>query len=83
MIETSRVSVTTTATPLATLHKGSVAIKATGDMYIGGDGVTTANGWLVPSGDVITVDTAKDDMVYGIVASVTVTASVLKSRGRN
>jgi hypothetical protein len=75
------VTVTTAATKLISNIRGGGLVKADADMYIGGDDVTTANGWLLSAGDVYSLDLAGDDALYAVTASGTATASVVTNRG--
>ena len=81
MVSSRRVTVTTTATKLISNVRGAALVKGTADMYLGGDDVTTANGFLLATGDVYALDLAGDDGLYAVVASGTATASVLSNRG--
>lgn len=90
-LATAAVTVATTATLLATGGGGAVAAPydqptvitvkpataGTGDsVFIGGSGVTTANG--LPLGGGMSFDLAAGEALYGIVASGTVAVRVLE-----
>lgn len=57
----------------------SIAIKADVDMYVGGADVTTANGWLVSAGQVSTFDLWSSETLWGVLASSTGTAQVIRT----
>lgn len=70
-------SVTTSAQVLA--HGGSVVVQCiTGDIYVGGSGVTTSNGIRITQGDIFPFDLAPDEDLYVIAASA-LTARLLRS----
>lgn len=76
-----RVTVGTSPTLLVGNFRGGVAIKAASDIYLGGDDVTTSNGFLLAAGQVYDDIVRPSDYLYGRVASSTVEASVIKSEG--
>jgi hypothetical protein len=82
-IATNQVSVTTAATLIAAARSGRqsivITLTAATVLYIGGSGVTTANGLYVAGvvGQTITLDTAA--AVYGIVGAGTLTVSYLEN----
>lgn len=80
-VSAERVTVGTTATLLVGGLRGGVAIKAASDIYVGGDDVTTSNGWLLSAGQVYEDTVQPSDYLYGVVASGTVVASVITSEG--
>lgn len=86
MAEAVTVTVGTTATRLddANASGGETLIlrDATGDMFIGGSGVTTADGFPVKAADTTPITVPVDsDGVYGIVAAATQTVKVLRIVG--
>jgi hypothetical protein len=82
-LETAQVAVSTTRTELtdrpATDPRNSVAVHCTADLYVGDASVTAANGFLVPAGTVVSLDLESSERLYGILASGTATAYVLRS----
>jgi hypothetical protein len=76
-ISTEVVTVTTSATLVASAAGATLedTIPVTirndsgGTIYIGGAGVTTANGLAVPTASAISLDLAPGDNLYGIAAS--------------
>lgn len=81
MVSSRRVTVGTSATKLISNTRGAAVVKADANMYVGGDDVTTSNGWLLTAGDVFNLDLAADDALYAVVASGTATASIVSNRG--
>lgn len=79
------VSVTTTATALNSTPTDSVSGSAilvhnvgAASVYVGGSGVTTAQGEPVAAGERLTVDLNFGESLYGIVATGTVECRVLE-----
>lgn len=84
-VQPQRVTVTTSATRLDVTTdqqlRSSVAVRNRGaaTVYIGGDAVTTADGFGLDPGDTVTIElTSGDDGLYGIVAAGTVACHVLQ-----
>jgi hypothetical protein len=85
-ISTAQVAVSTTAAKLTTTPTdsragSSIAITApsAADLYVGGSGVTSSNGFRVVAGATLTVDLQSGEDLYGVLASGTGTAYVLRS----
>lgn len=57
----------------------SVALTPTVDTFVGPAGVTAANGYRVPAGATLAVDLGSGERLYGILASGTGTAYVLRT----
>lgn len=78
-VESAQVSVTDTATSIheVTVDPGGgtiveyVTVKNAGDadVFLGGPGVTTSNGYKLASGDVLPLDMKEGEELFGIVAS--------------
>lgn len=81
------VSVATTATRIDTSSEtdmargSSVAVYNNGaaTVYLGDDGVTTANGYPLAAGSHMSIDLDPSEALYGIVASGTVEVRVLEA----
>lgn len=83
-VSASRVTVGTAATELSgTDHDrrsgSSVLIRPTADVYVGGPGVTTAAGYLVPAGMEFAVDLVGADRLFAVAATSGVAVSVLRT----
>lgn len=87
MIESASVTVATTATAL-NVAEGSasdrvsvlVAVPTGGaTVFVGGSGVTTANGYPITAGTSIALDLNSGEVAYGIVAASTQAVAVLRS----
>jgi hypothetical protein len=82
-LETAHVPVSTTRAELtnrpATDPRNSVLVHCTVDLYVGNVAVTAANGFLVPAGSVVSLDLESGERLYGILASGTGTAYVLRA----
>lgn len=80
----AQVAVSTTAVKLSTdasAGDGSsvlVQAPAAAILYVGGSGVTSAAGFPIPAGQSLSVDLPPFDELYGILATGTGTASVLR-----
>ena len=86
-LESSAVTVATTATVIATGKTGASWVylhaPAGGNtVYIGSSTVTVANGLELPKGSLHEFWLAEADTLYGIVATSTQSVMVLKSGGR-
>ena len=82
----SRVTVLTAATLILALPGGNPAninIRNRGSesIYLGGSGVTTADGYELEAGDQVWFQLAQNESVYGIVASVSARADVARNLG--
>lgn len=85
-ISTAQVAVSTTAakltsTPTDSRAGSSIAITApaAATLYIGGSGVTSTTGFAVAAGASVSLDLQSGEDVYGVLASGTGTAYVLRS----
>lgn len=79
----AQVNVGTTATLLSAdegRDGSSVLVQAPSGvtLYVGGSGVTTTTGFPVPPGQTLSVDLPSFDAIYGVLASGSATASVLR-----
>lgn len=78
-----QVSVTTSATPVFTVGSFSetALVSASADVYIGGEGVTSATGFLVPANATVVVPTSAADnpplTLYAAAKTGTATVSYL------
>lgn len=86
-ITTEIVTVSTAATLLASgagrsqSDKATVIVKnASGAMFLGGLGVTTATGLPLATTESVSMDLGPGDSLYGIVAAATSTVAVLRTR---
>jgi hypothetical protein len=83
-LETAQVSVTTTATKLTSAvaqvsgDTQEIAVKPNGTIYVGGSGVTTANGFEVQGGEVFSISLRFGEDLYGITATGTVATYVIR-----
>ena len=82
----SRVTVLTTATAIVALSSGNPAnlnIRNRGSesIYLGGSGVTAANGYELEAGDQVFFQLCANESVYGIVAGVSARADVARNLG--
>lgn len=83
-ITNTTVALSTTAALLTGTTAGegqSVVISADVAWFMGGSGVTTANGIAVSANERVVIDLMPGDKVYGVLASGTGTARVMKTRG--
>jgi len=85
-ISTAQVAVSTTAakltsTPTDSRAGSSIAITApvAATLYIGGSGVTSTTGFAVAAGASVSLDLQSGEDVYGVLASGTGTAFVLRT----
>lgn len=86
-ITTGQVSVGTTATALSTAESddrsgSSICVSnpsGGSTVYLGPAGVTTGNGFALDAGASMAFDLQPGELIYGIVASGTVTVSVLRT----
>jgi hypothetical protein len=82
-ITTGQVAVSTTAVELtarpATDERSSIVVTPTVDLFVGPSGVTAATGYRVPVGTSLALDLESSERLYGITASGTGTAYVLRS----
>ncbi len=85
-VKAAQVAVGTSATLLVAADTDRVSAgqrvttyAPTGQFYVGGPGVTTATGFLVPAGGSYSERLDPADTLYGIVASGTVTVHVIRA----
>jgi hypothetical protein len=83
-VQAEQVPVGTTAVDLTDLvdlgdRAYSVAVTPTVDLFVGPAGVTAATGYKVPAGSTLGIDLTSGERLYGITASGTGTAYVLRS----
>lgn len=84
-ISTAAITVTTTATLLATGRGGDDPIEvivkdASGTFYLGGADVTSSSGTAFTTTDVLTMSLGPGDALYGITSTGTQTVRVFKTR---
>lgn len=85
-IESAQIAVSTTATELTNTaarisgDSTSILVQAPAGavLYVGPAGVTTANGFPVPAGSSFSIDLEFGERLYGVLASGTATAFVLR-----
>jgi len=82
-LSTAQVAVSTTAVELtaraATDPRSSILVTPTVDLFVGPAGVTAATGYKVPAAGSVGLDLGPGERLYGITASGTGTAHVLRS----
>lgn len=86
MIANARVTVGTTPTLLTTTETDTMAgsrllvrnSSATASVFLGGSGVTTANGYEVPSGASVSLVLDSGDALYAVVGVGTIDVHVLR-----
>lgn len=83
-LETAQVPLGTTAVELTRVfdvrdRAYSVAVTPTVDAFVGAAGVTAATGFRVPAGATLTLDLSSGERLFGVLASGTGTAYVLRS----
>lgn len=61
--------------------RGAATVKLSADGFVGGDDLTTSNGFPLAAGDVYSLDVASSDALYAIVSSGTATAYVVTNKG--
>lgn len=82
-ITTAQLAVGTTVVELTarnpTDERSSIVVTPTVDLFVGPAGVTAANGYRVPAGGSLALDLESSERLYGVTASGTGTAHVLRS----
>lgn len=79
-----RVTVGTSPTLLVGNHGGGISIQApAANIYLGGEAVTTSTGFLLSAGQIYSATLAARDYLFGVVASSTTPAHVLKIEGED
>lgn len=85
-LQTAQVAVGTTAVELTGVTTdrradSSIAVQApaAATMYIGAAGVTASTGWPIAAGQTLAVDLQSGERLYGVLASGTGTAYVLRT----
>jgi protein involved in polysaccharide export with SLBB domain len=70
---------TTAASILATDDvMRTVCLHSKGTLYLGGEGVTVANGYRMDNGDKLTIEIYQGEVLYGITSASTSDISVLE-----
>lgn len=79
----TRVTVSTTAIALATGSASGTATlvrnRGTSPVYLGGSGVTTATGFQVDAGDIVSIELGPLEIVYAIAAAGSHVCHVLRN----
>jgi hypothetical protein len=82
-LQSAQVAVGTTAVELTQRDpadpRNSIVVTPTVDLFVGPAGVTAANGYRVSAGTSLAMDLESSERLYGITASGTGTAYVLRS----
>lgn len=79
MIKSASVTLSTTRSVIALPHPGNrqIALHAKGQVYLGGDDVTAANGYHMDNGDKLEITIPADVALYGITSSGSNVVTVL------